>query len=230
MADRQGVLAGRTGKGTRSWYVDDDGDWNEIPGLDNFSVAATEPTATTYTAFEGSFAEVGNAEVGDASWDIVSFTPHHPAWKYMERKRKSQDNVQFRIETDEVNKFQPSSTATVAIATDGTVTFGGTGLGSQVTDLKDVARGLCFKIGTNLHTIVSISDDTTPVFIVEAPASAVSAASYSVVFPILRWSFTGIVKTPFETSITQDAPLSSRLVVTPTSIIPLPSIQTTLTG
>ena len=148
----------------------------------------------------------------------------------METKRVSQDNVQFRVETDEVTKFKPSSSATIAIDTDGVVTFGGTGLGSAVADLKDVARGLCFKVGNALHTISSISDADTPVFLVEAPASAVSAANYEVVFPILRWAFTAIVKTPFETSITQDAPLSSRFVVTPTSIIPLPTIQTSLTG
>ena len=230
MADRQGVLAGRTGKGTRTWYVDDDGTWREVPGLDNFGVAANGPTATTYTAFEGSFAEVGVAEVGDASWDIVAFAPHHPAWKFLETKRVSQDNVQFRVETGEVTKFQPASSATVAIDTDGAVTFGGSGNGSVVADLKDVARGMCFKIGNALHTIASISDADTPVFTTEPPASAVSAASYEVVFPILRWAFTGIVKTPFETSITQDAPLSSRFVVTPTSIISLPTIQTSLTG
>jgi len=229
VADRQGVLAGRTGKGTRTNYFDS-GTWKEVPGLDNFSVAANEPTATTYNSFEGSFAEVGNAEVGDASWDIVSFMPHHPAFKHMEEKRVSQDSVQFRVETAEVTKFQPSSGATVALGTDGSVTFAGTGLGSKAVDLGEVARGMCFKIGGSLYTIESISDDTTPVFVVEAPAAAVTADGYEVVYPILRWEFSGIVKTPFSMEITRESPISSRLVVTPTQIIPLPSIQTSLTG
>ena len=229
MAERQGVLAGRTGKGTRTYFFDD-GKFKEMPGLDNFSITANEPTATTYTAFEGSFAEVGSAEVGDATWDIVSFMPHHPAWKSMELKRVSQDSVQFRVEVDEVAKFSPATAATVALGTDGSVTFAGNGNGSKSGDLKEVARGMCFKIDGSLYTIESVSDDTIPVFLVEPPASAVSADAYSVVYPILRWEFSGIVKTPFGAEITREAPISSRFVITPTQIIPLPSIHTTTTG
>jgi len=228
MADRQGVLAGKTGKGTRSWYFSSK--WKEIPGLDNFSLGSNEPTAQTYPAFEGSFAEVGSPEVADVSWDIVSFMPHHPAWKYLDEKRESQDSVQFRVETNEVAKFTPQSTATVEIAKDtGVVTFGGTGLGSAATDLGEVARGMCFKLGSDLHTIESVSDDDIPVFVCEPPAEDVSAASYSVVFPIMRFAFTGIVKASFGVDISREAPMSSRFIVTPTTIVKLPSIQTTLT-
>ena len=228
MADRQGLLAGRTGKGTRTRFFHNAA-WMEIPGLDNFAVGATEPTATTYRAFEGGFAEVGEAEVADATWDLVSFLPHHPAIKALEAYRKSQDSVQFRVETGEISKFSPAAGATIAIDTSGAVTFGGNGLGSKALDLKEVARGMCFKIGGELHTITSISDDVTPVFVAESPATAVAAGSYSVVFPILRWEFTGIVKSPFETSVGRESLIASRFVVTPTQIINLPTIQTSLT-
>ena len=230
MAERQGSMAGRTGQGTRTFYYDTK--YKEVPGLDNFSITANEPTATTYSSFDGSFVEVGRAEVGDASWDIVSFNAHHPAWKFMESKRRSQDSVQFRVETGEVQRFEPGSGATVAIDTDGAVTFGGTGNGSKSTDLTDnsVARGLCFKIGSDLHTIESISDDDVPVFIAEAPASAVAAASYKVVYPIVRWAFSGIIKTPFEITVGRESLIASRLVVTPNQIIPLPTIQSSLTS
>ena len=109
------------------------------------------------------------------------------------------------------------------------MTFGGTGLGSASTGLTDVARGMCIRIGTDLHTIVSVTDDTVPMVIVEPVDTAVSASAYRVVFPILRWSFSGIVKSPFEMNITREAPLSSRFVVTPTRTIALPSIETSLT-
>lgn len=226
MADRQGVLAGRTGKGTRTWY--NDAEWKEVPGLDNFSVAATEPTATTISAFEGSFAEVGTAEIGDVSWDIASFSPH-PVWNFMDSKRISQDAVQFRVETLESVKFAPASSATVAIDTSGVLTFGGTGLGSKAGDPKDAARGMGVKVGSTIYILTSISDDTTPVFTVQAPASAVSAAGYSIVFPILRWEFSAIIKSPFEMNITREAAITSRFVVTPTQVVPLPTIQTSLT-
>lgn len=228
MADRQGGLAGRTGKGTRTRFFNE-GDWDEIPGLDNFTVTSNEPTATTYTAFDGSFVEVGSPEVGDATWDIASMSPQHPSWEILESKRKSQDNVQFRVETSEARKYTPAGSATIAIDTDGVVTFGGTGLGSKATDLNDVVRGLVFKVGGELHVIKSISDDDIPAFVTKAPATAVSAGSYTVVFPILRWEFTGIIKNPFEINVSRDAPITSTLVVTPTRIIELPKAQLTET-
>ena len=229
MAERTGILTGRTGRRATVWYNDGSA-WKGIPGIGSFSLAVGEASSDSYTAFEGSFSEVGEAPIGDATFSVDSYMPNHPAWKFLDKQWRAGEAVQVRVETVERTIFAAAAAAKVAIAkTSGEVTFSGTGSGKEAEDLTDAARGMAFKIGTALHTIVSISDADTPVFVCEGPAAAVPATTYSVVVPRLRWAFTGSIKQMAGAEVGQDSAVSSQLIITPTSQPALPTVEAAAT-
>jgi len=224
--DRRGQLAGTTGAATRVYY-NDGGTFYELQGIGQMEIGVGQAQSNTYPAFEGSFSNVGAEEIGQVTFEIASYQPNHPSWKWMEAQRAAGNDVQLRAETPEQVIFTASKKAMIAIASEtGAVTFSGTESGSKAEDLDTVARGHVFKIGSNLYTIRSISDDATPKFVCEAPAANVVAATYSVLQPILQWRITGGIATSGGATLAQDAAVTSQLIIQPRSRVPLAQMVT----
>lgn len=217
--DRQGSLAGTTGARCRVYYQDS-ANWFEIPGIGSVDFAPSTRTATTYSAFEGAFQVTGGLEIGTVTMEVASFLPNHRSWVYLDAQFNENNNVQLRVETNANNVFN-SGTATAAIAKDtGLVTFAPT----NTVDLMDsVARGMQLVIGTGRHTIEAISDETVPKFYATPPTENVSAGTFSVETPILRWLITGKLSSHGGSSISEDTANTSQIIVAPNSRVPLPT-------
>lgn len=223
--DRQGALAGTTGSRCRVFYQDGSKQY-EIPGVGSVDFAPSTRASTTYSAFEGAFSTTGALEIGAVTFEIASFLPNHRAWKYLDERFSNNNNVQLRVETNANSVFN-SGTATAAVAQNtGLVTFAPT---NTVDLMSDVARGQQMVIGTDRFTIEAISDETVPKFYVTPPASGVSAGTFSVETPILRWLITGKLSSHGGASIAEDAANSSQIVVQPSGRVPLPTPQATHT-
>ena len=218
MADRQGSLAGTTGSRCRIFYKDGASTY-EVPGIGSVDFAPSTRASTTYTAFEGAFSTTGALEIGTVTFEVASFLPNHRAWKFLDKQFNNNDNVQLIVETN-ANSVFSSGTATAAVATTtGLVTFAPTNV---VDSMNDVARGHQLIVGDTRLTIESITDDTIPKFYVTPPASNVSAGTFSVVTPILRWLVTGKLSSHGGASIAEDAANSSQFIVAPSGRVPLP--------
>lgn len=220
--ERQGALSGTTGSRTRIFYQDG-ADWREVPGINSFDLAPSTRTATSYSAFEGTFAGVGTLEVGQATFEVGSYVPGHRAWSFLDNAFNENNNVSIRVETNKSDVFD-SGTATVAIATTGLCTFAP----PSTTDLMDaVARGHQMVVGTDRYTIEAIAEDDK--VYVSPPDSAVSASTFKVEQPILRWLITGKLSSSGGTSISEDAAVSSQFIIQPTGRVPLATVQATHT-
>ena len=215
--DRQGALSGQTGSRCRIFYQEG-ADWHEVPGIGSFDLAPSTRTSTTYSAFEGAFSTTGALEIGAATFEVASYLPNHRAWKYLDGKFASNDNVQLRVETNQNNVFNGGE-ATIAIASaTGLVTFAP----AETVDLmSDVARGHQFVTAGGRYTIEAIAEDKK--FYVTKPDSNVSATKFEVVFPILRWLVTGKLSSAGGSSVSEDAANSSQFIVAPSGRVPLPT-------
>lgn len=216
--EKQGSLSGATGSRCRVFYQDG-GDWKEIPGVNGVDVAPSTRTATTFTAFEGSFSSTGPLDIGAVTFAVSSYLPQHRAWRHLDAKFNANDNVQLRVETNKNVVFNGGD-ATIAIASDsGLVTFAPT---NTVDLMSDVARGHQFVAGTNRYTIEAISEDNK--FYVLNPASNVSAVKFTVEMPILQWLITGKLSSNGGSSISEDAATSSEFIIQPSGRVPLPRV------
>ena len=226
--DRQGSLAGTTGSRCRVFYQDGSNNY-EIPGVGSVDFAPSTRAASTFAAFEGSFGVTGSLEIGAVTFEIASFLPNHRAWKYLDAQFNSNNNVQLRVETNANNVFN-SGAATAAISDankdTGLVTFAPT---NAVELMGDVARGHQMVIGTNRLTIEAISDETVPKFYVSPPGSAITAGTFTVQTPILRWLITGKLSSHGGASIAEDAANSSQFIIQPSGRVPLPTAEATHT-
>lgn len=217
--ERQGALAGSTGSRCRIFYIDGS-NWNEVPGIGSVDFAPSTRSTATYSAFEGAFSTTGALEIGAVTFEVASFLPNHPAWKFLDSKFNNNDNIQLRVETNENDVFN-SGDGTVSIATNtGLCTFAG---GLDVASMSDVARGHQIVTGTDRHTITKISNESPSKFYVEPPASAVNATKFRVVFPILQWLVTGKLSSSGGASIAEDAANSSQFIVQPSGRVQLPT-------
>lgn len=221
MADRQGALAGVSGRRMRVYY-DDAGTYRELQGIGSMEIASGQAQAQTYQGFEGELSEAGAPEVGAVTFEVSSYAPQHPSWQWMQSQLDDAQNVTIRAESREVTVSPVTSGAmTAAIATTGVVTFAG----SYVLP-AEVARGHCIKIGTNLYVIQSISDADTPVVTVgPSPNSAVSAANFSIVFPILRWQISGQISQMPGGSVGTDTLITGSFGIQPSRRVALPTPQ-----
>ena len=221
--DRQGALAGSTGSRCRVFYQD--GEWKEVPGIGSFELAPSTRTSTTYSAFEGAFSTTGAQEIGAATFEVASFLPNHRAWAYLDKQFRANDNVQLRVETTKTDVFI-SGDGTVAIDTSGVCTFSN----GVVDQMSNVARGHQILSGTRAFTIESITDATPPVFTVKPDGSALAAAKFSVIMPIIRWQITGKLSSSGGSSVSEDAVNSAQFIVQPAALVPLPEVVTKHTG
>ena len=217
--ERQGALSGSTGSRTRIFYQSGS-NWREVPGINSFDLAPSTRTATSYSSFEGTFAGVGTLEVGQATFEVGSYVPGHRAWTFLDNAFNENENVSLRVETNKSEVFD-SGTATVAIAQNtGACTFAPT---NTVDLMSSVARGHQMVVGTTRYTIEAVSEDDE--FYVTPPTSAVTASTFKVEQPILRWLITGKLSSSGGASISEDAATSSQFIIQPTVRVPLPTVQ-----
>ena len=215
MAEKVGIIAGATAPRSKLFYKDG-ANWVKVPGIDSFSLAKGEAASESYDTWDGTLSVLGNTPIGDVTFNVGSYLPNHKAWKDLDARKKNSQNVQVRVETPEREIFTSDTDARIAIATDGSVTFSGSGEGSKSGDLKDVTAGHAFKIGSKIFNIDSFTDATTPVVKTEAIATAQAAAAYKVVMPALRWEFTAGIKQIGGAELS-DGTLGSSLILTPIS-------------
>ena len=218
----QGSLAGTTGSRCRIFYQDGS-NWNEVPGIGSFDLAPSTRTATSYSAFEGTFSGVGTQEIGAATFEVASFVPGHRAWAFLDGKFNENDSVLLRVETTK-SELYDSGTKTVAIANNtGICTFSDST--EQLTEMKSagVARGHTILAGGTLYTIQKIDEDD--VVSVSPPASAVTATTFEVILPVIRWVVGGKLSSSGGASITEDAATSSQFIVQPTVRVAQPTLH-----
>ena len=217
MADRQGTVAGTTGRNARVYY-NDGTNYKELQGIGNFEVGDGNVQSNTYNAFEGSFSETGTEEVGPVTFQVTSFMPAHPSWQFMQTQANAGNTVELRVESREK---QIAGGLRAGIATTGVVTFN-PAWATQTAVPAGVAKGHALKIGSALYIIESISDADAPVVRVSpAPGSAVAQAAATIVFPILRWLITGSISQMPKGSLEADAALTGTFVVQPAARVQL---------
>ena len=227
MAEKRGTLAVISGTRTVVEMSANGTDWTEIPGLDNVDAPSGTRESTTINAFEGKRTITGDSDVPNITLNVVAVSPHMPVMLDIVKAFNENTNRHWRITTREDVLFQGSATNTAAIAITGVVTFAGT-----KPDFNDeYARGEVIVIGGTAYPIVSIdqSNATPPVATVTVakPSAAVTAATYKIVIPSLRYGpFIGKVTEGGSFTLGQDSgtPLSSSIVITPTTTVNQPTI------
>ena len=226
MAEKRGGIAGRVGRRVSVGvnYPKKGSDYIEVPGISNFSIGQGEASSDTISAFEGSFAVLGETPIGDVNFTVVSYVPNHVAWIYIQEAKLAGDNMNFRIETPEREVLAEASGATIAIAKDGACTFVKQPAAFTGTQVQ---RGMAIKIGTDYYTISTISDDDTATVTInpqDNPKTAVGATMYSVVLPKLRWEFAAGIKQSAGAEGGVETAIGSTLIVTPSAAVGLPTI------
>ena len=175
--------------------VSDDGStyW-EVPGVGTISKSGGEGSQTQILAINGvgSIAE----SPGVPTWTISleAYSPNAKAMQILENAADSQNVVYYRLSTSaEVELKAVKSGDTVAIATTGVCTFAPAN-SVDFTAAHLGRLGLRIKVtgNTSLFTISGLTS-AGAVTVTDAPATAVAAATYSVVVPATRESGTGTV-------------------------------------
>lgn len=228
MAENQGNLAGTTGQGCRVFY-NDSGTFREVQGIGQMQVAVGAAATNTYSAFEGSFATVGDEEIAQVTFEVGSIAPNHPSWRWLDAQRDAKKDVTLYAETKESLILTADAKTKISAAASGAGKTSMITLAEGSTTKKTIqniaARGHCIKIGSALHTIVSISDDEADADVdieIVKPASAISdATGWTIVQPILRWIVTGGIAQMGGATVARDAAVSSELVIQPRSRVPL---------
>lgn len=220
MAEKRGGLAAKSGKrATVSVKKPSETAYIELPGISGFRFENPAGTSTTFRALEGKTTELTDADIGDFTADVVSYLSNHPGWGVVDEVDRAGGLLDARCETKaETVAAETASGNTAAVDADGAVTFAGTTHPSFSDD--KIQRGMVLKIGTKVATIQSIdvTGDTATVK-TEKPAAAIGAGVYSVLLPGFRWDFSGRVKQSGSVDVSEESPISSSLVITPTSRI-----------
>lgn len=233
--DRQGNLAGTTGARARMFYQADDASWHEVPGIGSMTINPDSSDSATYAAMEGSFSTTGADTIGTVDFEVTSFLPNHPAWEFLDMKRRAKQNVSLRAETQLQTVFTPSGDVAITANT-GVLDFDTAGDALAAVN-GGVARGHEIGIGAdltalgdgNLHTIESISDAATPVF-TSATKMAVSSTKARFFVPIYRFVISGAIQTGGGASLAQDAAMGSQLTIQPASSVARPTKHLKHTG
>ena len=225
MATREQKLAAVYSEG-KTLGVEDPanaGTFTAIPGLMDFTESSGErDTRTTGTDSTRPHGVASNMKAStiEASFLYVE----HPTWDIVDNAFINKTNLNFRFETEsEIVLAQTASGVTCAIAADGTCTFVG-----GFPSVDELPLGSAIKIGSALHLINEVTAVSGAVTAVstKAPASAVSAAQYSVVTPATRVSFRAkVASTPTrQHGLAQQAEREGTLTLQSLSVLPKPTL------
>lgn len=229
--DRQGQLAGVTGRNGRLYYDAGSGSWNEVQGVSSMAVAPDQAQSQTSSAFEGDLAIVGNPTIGAVTFAVASMMPIHRSWRFLAAARTSGDAVLLNFETAKrtLRGYSAAGETIAVAANSGAATL--VGVTQAALAAAGIARG---------HVIVASNDETdTDDFLViqqmsgdgltgmvvsplAGAAKAVAATRFSIIAPIMRWTVAGQVTSLPVGDATVDAPLTGSLVVQPRNSVGLP--------
>ena len=178
------------GSEEKTWEVQDPSltnpRWIKIPGIKSYSFSGGEREGRSQnTDSTDPSATVGT--LGATAAEITALVQlKHPGWELIDESLRERKRLFHRL-TLIKNVILPTTASgtTAAIAADGTVTFAGT-----TPARRHLREGADLVVGSNRYVIETVNQDTLATT-VEPPSSAVSAATYSVEIPSVRYSFEG---------------------------------------
>ena len=143
--------------------------------------------------------------------------PHHSVYMMLHRAWTQRLLLNVRVTTQEIPRFQAHNSAdTVAIATNGTVTFAGT-----APPIESLAPGLVLVVGSDSYVIDTVVSNTNTVTVSPAPSSAVTAMmGYIVNTPSIVRNFTGYLVTLNQISFESESSGSSTMKFHPIHTLP----------
>ena len=229
--DRQGQLAGVTGRGGRLFYQDNR-DWNEVQGVSSMAIAADTAQTQTQTGFEGSVSFAGAPEIGAVTFETASIMPLHRSWKYLAAQQRVGNPILLNFETRKREITATGASETVSIAKNATA--GGSaaanlvGITQAQLGAAGVARGMILvaddadgadEVQDNLFVIERmVGDGLAGMVVSKADGSAidqVTATAFSVIVPIFRWAIPGTITSVPKGDIGVESPITGSLVVQP---------------
>lgn len=175
--------------------IETDGTEHTLPSVTAYVESGGERSVSEEQTFSG---PATTAEApGKPSIQIDGlYAPHVNGWKVLSQAFNDGTNVRIRLKTEELEVFSTSAQGdTAAIATTGVVTFAGN---KPDFSSDEYGTGHALKIGTKYYVIQSIvkgSGANSYTVTVDAPATAVTAANYSIVVPSL-------IRGPFACQVT----------------------------
>ena len=191
--------------------------WERVPFTGDVEASASPAPVQEVVTSRGVGAVAGKPRLPSYSVALPSFAPHLGVMQSIETMRMDRVIANWRWGTPGETFAATNATALAAVATDGSVTFSGSG---HEIDFADNAYGpgLVVNIGGERFTVNAV-DENGAVTVVDAPSVAVSAAAYAVELPGLRQTFRAqVISSPaFAWSGGADAQLTSSLQLQPVS-------------
>jgi len=219
-------MAGLTVHGSENATLEllDGSDWVKIPGMTNYSETGGEAPTREVVAWEGSAQRVGSPRPPTVEFGMTA-SPAHRTWGKLRTAYTSTTSLQFRMTTKEESVFGPSSSGVTArVAAGGAVTLAGDGADFSSAEY---APGMILKVGAVNYVIDSISS-TGEVKVTDedgtsATASA-AAATYQVLIPSLRRSFTARVSIADRISLENEGNMEATVTLAPIGQLSAPVV------
>jgi len=136
--------------------------WIELPFVGTISATGAEAPETEVNAFRGSGKIAGRERVASLSLSVASYVPHHRAWRIAAKASREGRRLNWRVTTLETIIQAAITNTTVALATSGLVTVGGTAAAKlNATFLgEDFGLGVALQIASKLYSVDFIGDGT----------------------------------------------------------------------
>lgn len=182
------------GSEDKSLSVLDGSTWIELPGVNDWNNSGGGREGRSTTSDSGNPTGLAGA-ISAPSMEFPAYAvPGHQAWEIIREAYLANDEVRLREETpSQTLVAQTSGSVNAAIAATGVVTFTGTPRPTE----DDLRLGSRIRISTTDYIIASVNPATLATTVDPAPATAVSAANYSIRTPILRREFAAkVLETP----------------------------------
>ena len=248
MPEKRGGLAGTNARGAVLSVTRDGTNYIEVPGISTASYTPGEAPSDTTVAWEGTRTSTGVAPVGNISFNVISYLQLHEAWQILRAAKTSGDPVSIRLDFPTRPAYGPSPSGTTVALAQTSVTAQQEG-GIPVTFANQpeqwrsaiIQRGMTLSItGTDPKYIIRSISDANPAVVTVDPAPApntrpavtsnnwpaVAAATYSVALSGLRYPLAATVSQLGGVEAGTEADISSTLVLTPLSDLPVPTIIT----
>ena len=180
------------------------GSRRKVAAVNSFAVTEAEPTTTETPTFDGPIAVTEAPGLPSAEVGVAAILPHTPMAEELRRLYRGSLVGVFRHYVPGAVELSPAN-VTVAIATNGAITWGGSAATEFRKGINDdvYAPGMALIVGAVAYRIKSVTKDTgdgsVGTFILEDddhPSSAVAAAAVKLGTFDLRWDFTAKVTGP----------------------------------
>ena len=169
--------------------IHDGTDWRRLKGFSGFTISGGDREGRSITSDTTGPSGAAGAE-GAPQIEFESMrVPQQAAWTTVTQRYRNKTLTQFRLDTEQIMlKATTTGSQQAAIAADGVVTWSG---GNPVEG--EVREGAALLIGSADFDIDTVNPSTLAATVRPAPASAVSAANYSLRIPALRLEFSGFI-------------------------------------